>query len=102
MGVAHYNTYDMFLLGAILYVLGFGTYNPEITIRTIKSVDKSAVTVAMSFFVCSIGIGQFGSPFLVYIATIFGFGGLKLRDDSCTYMCSSLLAYDYSQCLYRI
>jgi MFS family permease len=75
--VAHYNTYEMFLLGAILYGLGFGTYNPEITIRTIKSVDKSVVTVAMSFFVCSMGIGQFGSPFLVYIATILGFGGSK-------------------------
>ncbi|EIW16628.1 MFS transporter [Pelosinus fermentans] len=75
--IAHYNTYEMFLLGAILYGLGFGTYNPEITIRTIKSVDKSAVTVAMSFFVCSMGIGQFGSPFLVYIATILGFGGPK-------------------------
>lgn len=77
MIVVHYNTYVMFMVGAALYGLGFGLYNPEITIRTIKSVHKSAATLAMSFFVCSMGIGQFGSPFLVFIAKVLGLQGSK-------------------------
>ncbi|HWR06314.1 MFS transporter [Sporomusa sp.] len=71
------DSYSLYIVGSALFGLGFGLYNPEITIRTIKSAHKSAATLAMSFFVASMGVGKFGAPFLVYASQVLGFQGPK-------------------------
>lgn len=71
------NTYTMFLVAGAIFGLGFGIYNPAITLLVIGSAHKSAATRALSYFVALLGVGQFLSPItLSFITKIIGLKGV--------------------------
>lgn len=67
-----------FFVGAGILGFGFGLYNPCVTLKVIKSVDRSASTKAVSVYIVSQAGAQFLSP-LVFMAltALFGITGLK-------------------------
>ncbi|MDF2874001.1 MAG: arabinose efflux permease [Sporomusa sp.] len=70
------DTYVMFLAAGAIFGLGFGTYNPAVTLLLIGTAHKSAATLALSFFVALMGVGQFLSPIaLGFITKTLGFAG---------------------------
>ncbi|SHN57487.1 MFS transporter [Desulfitobacterium chlororespirans] len=73
------NSFPLFILGGVLFGLGFGTYNPEMNLLVIGSAkEKSAATLAMSVYVAGQAIGQFISPIILKYATgMLGLAGPK-------------------------
>lgn len=71
------NTYSMFCVAGIIYGLGFGTFNPEIVIKVIKSSSAPAAISTGILFALQ-GLGQFSSPFaLTAITKILRISGIK-------------------------
>ncbi|SNS15754.1 Predicted arabinose efflux permease, MFS family [Anaerovirgula multivorans] len=72
------NTFPMFIVGAIVFGLGFGTYNPTLVLAIVRSAHKTASTIALSLYVALQGLGQFASPpILAFLTGIFGLTGPK-------------------------
>ncbi|WP_371374822.1 MFS transporter [Sporomusa aerivorans] len=70
------DTYALFLVAGAIFGLGFGTYNPAVTLLLIGTAHKSAATLALSFFVALMGVGQFLSPIaLGFLTKMLGFAG---------------------------
>lgn len=72
------DTYILFLIAGLIFGLGFGIYNPEVTLRVIGSAHKSAATLAVSVYVAMQGVGQFLSPIaLGYVRKAAGLAGAR-------------------------
>lgn len=67
-------TIPMFILGALIYGLGFGFYNPQLTILAAQTAAKPAYApVAIAGYTSFVGLGQFLSPIvLAFIKRILG------------------------------
>ncbi|MCR4436908.1 MAG: MFS transporter [Clostridiales bacterium] len=61
------NSIGLFMVGGFIFGLGFGLYNPCVTLKVIASVDKQATTRAVSLYIVAQSFAQFLSPIL-YIA----------------------------------
>lgn len=60
------NSMTMLIIGAVIFGMGFGTFNPAITIAVAKSAAKPKyAAVAISIYVSATGIGQFISPYVL-------------------------------------
>lgn len=60
------NSMTMLIVGAVIFGMGFGTFNPAITIAVAKSAAKPKyAAVAISIYVSATGIGQFISPYVL-------------------------------------
>jgi MFS family permease len=64
----------MFILGSLLYGLGFGFYNPQLTILAAQTAAKPVYApVAIAGYTSFVGLGQFLSPIvLAFIKRILG------------------------------
>jgi len=72
------NTVAMYLAAAIIFGLGFGTFNPDMYTIVVRSVPRAAATLAVSIFVGFTNFGQFLSPMgLKLITDILGLTGPK-------------------------
>ncbi|WP_371374802.1 MFS transporter [Sporomusa aerivorans] len=70
------HTYPLFVLAGIIFGLGFGIYNPALTLLVVGSAHPSTATLAVSVYIAFQGIGQFLSPIvLLYITTALGLHG---------------------------
>lgn len=71
------NTYSLFCVAGVIYGLGFGTFNPEIVLKVIKSSSAPAAISTGILFALQ-GFGQFLSPFaLTSVTRMFGITGPK-------------------------
>ncbi|AFA49297.1 MFS transporter [Acetobacterium woodii] len=58
------NSMTMLIIGAIIFGIGFGSFNPAITMAVAKSAaSPKFAAVAISIYVSGTGIGQFLSPY---------------------------------------
>lgn len=68
-------TFPMFIVGAALFGLGFGTYNPEFTLKIFRS-SPVAPSICIGIYLAGTGLGQFLSPIvLAPFAKLFGITG---------------------------
>ena len=79
-------TFPVYILGSLLFGLGFGLYNPELLVlvgSTIKHPEgapqvKSVATLAFSIIIICQSIGQSSSQVVLsFIARLIGLEGLK-------------------------
>lgn len=69
---------NSFSVGAVIFGLGFGIYNPNMTLAVINSAHKTAYTLAVSIYVAVQGVGQFFSPYVLsFLTNAFGLTGEK-------------------------
>lgn len=68
------NSYPVLLVGAVVFGIGFGTFNPAITMAVAGSpASPKYAALAISIYTCGTGIGQFLSPYILkFIRGIFG------------------------------
>ena len=60
------NSIAMLIIGAVIFGIGFGLFNPAIVIAVAKSATKPKyAAVAISIYVSGTGIGQFLSPYVL-------------------------------------
>ncbi|WKY46192.1 hypothetical protein Q5O14_02595 [Eubacteriaceae bacterium ES2] len=60
------NNLTMLIVGAILFGIGFGTFNPAIVMAVAASATSPKyAAVAISVYVSGTGIGQFLSPYVL-------------------------------------
>lgn len=62
-------TTNAFIVGAVIFGLGFGIYNPNMILAVINSAHKTAQTLAVSIYVAVQGVGQFSSPYVLRFLT---------------------------------
>lgn len=58
-----------YILGSAVFGFGFGTYNPEVTIRVMSTVKQSAASTAVGVYIACQGVGQFISPIILAVLT---------------------------------
>ncbi|HWR09399.1 MFS transporter [Sporomusa sp.] len=76
--LVHVHTYPLFVIAGIVFGLGFGIYNPALTLLVVGSAHQSAATLAVSIYIALQGVGQFLSPIvLAFVTKILGFHGPK-------------------------
>lgn len=68
------NSYPAMMVGAVIYGIGFGTFNPAITMAVAGSAaSPKYAALAISVYTCGTGIGQFLSPYILkFIRELFG------------------------------
>ncbi|MBC3796927.1 MFS transporter [Acetobacterium tundrae] len=60
------NSMTMLIVGAVIFGIGYGTFNPAITIAVAASAAQPKYTaLAISVYVCGTGLGQFFSPYIL-------------------------------------
>lgn len=66
-------SYALFLVASVIFGIGFGMFNPSITMAVARSAASPKYSaLAISVYVCGTGIGQFISPyFLKLIRNLF-------------------------------
>ncbi len=72
----------VYYVAAIVYGVGFGSFNPTYTLKAASSVKKPEYTpMAISFFICAMGLGQFLSPYIMlFIKNTFNLGSIAKVD----------------------
>lgn len=80
------NGYTQYLAGAAVFGIGFGTYNPEVIIRVMSTVRKSAASIAIGIYIACQGVGQFLSPIiLAVLIKVLGLTGSKAAWEIAAY-----------------
>ena len=66
--------YPVMLVAAVIFGIGFGTFNPAITMAVAGSAaSPKYAALAISVYTCGTGIGQFLSPYILkFIRGLFG------------------------------
>jgi MFS family permease len=65
-----------FTIAAMIWGMGFGTFNPTVALKIIGSVPKAAATMALALLTCAMGVGQFISPIVYsHVNRILGLEG---------------------------
>ena len=67
-------SYPVMLVAAVIFGIGFGTFNPAVTMAVAGSAaSPKYAALAISVYTCGTGIGQFLSPYILkFIRGIFG------------------------------
>lgn len=68
------SSYPMFIIASIIFGIGFGMFNPAITMAVAGSAAQPQFSaLAISVYTCGTGIGQFVSPYILKaIRSVFG------------------------------
>ena len=72
-------SYPVMLVAAVIFGIGFGTFNPVITMAVAGSAaSPKYAALAISVYTCGTGIGQFLSPYILkFIRGIFGMASAR-------------------------